>query len=138
MESTTTAPLPLYSTKAIQGFSVLFSAVAGGALLAQNLRDLGRPAAAGTALGGGIAYTALTLALVLLVPKGARGSSLGLVMGLLGGLGLNAYFARQVPDRNAFPAKSIRKPLLICLLVFLPVLLLMLYRLLLSAIYSPS
>ena len=128
MESTTTTPLPLYSTKAIHIFSVLFSAVAGGALLAQNLRDLGRPAAAWTALGGGIAYTVLALFLVSFMPEGT-GSSLSFIIGMLGGLGLNAYFGKQVPNRTAFPAKGIRKPLLICLLVFVPILLLMLYPL---------
>ena len=44
--------------------------------------------------------------------------------------GLTAYFARQVPDHDAFPAKGIRKPLLICLLVFVPLLGIVLYPLL--------
>ena len=125
-----TAPRPLYSPKAIYGFSVVFSAVAGGVLLAQNLKDLGRPAAARTALWGSIAYTGLAMVLVSFLPERAGGSAIGLGIGLVGGYGLRAYFARQVPDHNAFPAKGIGKPLLICLLVFVPILVLTLYPLL--------
>ena len=129
MEPPISPPLPLYTIKAIWGFSVFFSAVAGGVLLAQNLKDLGRPAAARTALWGSIAYTVLALVLVSFLPERSGGNSLGIGIGLLGGYGLRAYFARQVPDQAAFPAKGIRKPLLICLLVFLPILALMLYPL---------
>ena len=136
MDSTLTPPvalsahLPLYSTKAIRGFSVFFSAVAGGVLLAQNLKDLGRPAAARTALWGSIAYTVLAAVLVAGLPGRSGSGSIGIGVGLLGGWALNAYFARQVPDHDAFPTKVIRKPLLICLLVSVPLLALVLFPLL--------
>lgn len=86
------APLPLYSTKAIRGFSVFFSAVAGGVLLAQNLKDLGRPAAALTALWGSIGYTVLAAVLVSYLPAQSGGGSFGIGVGLLG------------PDRLLCPA----------------------------------
>ena len=98
MESTTTFPLALYSPKAIRGFSVFFSAVAGGALLAQNLKQLGRPAAARIALWGSIAYTVLAGVLVSYLPaRAGNGSgSLGIGIVLVGRLGLNDYFAKLV------------------------------------------
>jgi hypothetical protein len=127
--SGTSSP-PLYSARAIRGFSLVFSAVAGGVLLAQNLKTVGRPAAARMALWGSIGYTVLALVLVSFLPARVGGGSLGLMIGLVGSYGLNAYFAQVVPDKDTFPAKRIGKPLLICGLVFLPILLLVLYPLL--------
>lgn len=86
------APQPLYSTKVIRGFFVFFSAVAGGVLLAQNLKDLGRPAAARTALWGSIGYTVLAAVLVSYLPARSGGGSFGIGVGRLG------------PDRLLCPA----------------------------------
>lgn len=121
------ASRPLYSARAIMGFSVLFSAIAGGALLAQNLKAVGQPDAARRALWGGIAYTVLAGALVSFLP--GTGNSLGLVLGLGAGYAMNRYYAQLVPGHAAYPAKSIRTPLLLCLLLSLPLVLLLFYSL---------
>ena len=128
MELPTDTPTPpLYSSRAIRGFSTIFSAIAGGLLLAQNLRDVGRPEAARNALLGSIGYTALMVWLTSYLPARMGGSSIGLVIGLAGGLGLNAYFEKILPNKDDFPAKSIRKPLLICLLIFVPIVAFVIY-----------
>jgi hypothetical protein len=46
-----------------------------------------------------------------------------------GGASLAAYYQHILPTKEAYPAKGVRKPLLICLLLFIPVLLLLLYSL---------
>lgn len=119
--------LPLYSVRAVRVFSVLFSAVAGGVLTAQNLKDVGQPAAARTALWGSIGYTAAVLVLAFLLPASSGGAGIGFVVGYAGALGLEAYFKKYVENREEFPAKRIGKPLLICLLVFVPLVALVIY-----------
>ena len=121
-------PTPLYSSRAIRGFSIVFSAVAGGFLLWQNLKDLGRPDAARKALWGSIAYTVAITALLSLLPdRPSGGNSIGLVVGLAGGMGLAAYYEKIVANKDDFPAKSVGKPLLICLLIFVPLIASLIY-----------
>lgn len=76
------------------------------------------------------AYPVLAVVLGCFLPGRTVGSSIGLGIGLLGGLGLNAYFAQPVPDKEVFSTKDIGRPLLICLLVFVPLLVVALYLLL--------
>ena len=109
---------------------MLFSAAAGGFLMAQNLRDVGRPDAAPTALWGGIGYTVVVLGLSTLLPDRFGGIWLPLVVGYAGAMGLEAYFAKFVPNRGGFPAKSIKKPLVICLAIFIPLTALAIYAIL--------
>ncbi len=107
---------------------MIFSAIVGGILLAQNFRDVGQPKAARVALLGGVGYTALMVWLASLLPaRMGGGNSIGLIIGLIGGVGLNVYFEKIIPDKDAFPAKSIRKSLLICLLVFVPIVAFIIY-----------
>lgn len=110
---------PLYSVGAVRIFSILFSTVAGGALVAQNLRDVGQPAAARIALWSSLAYTALVMTLAFWLPNGGSGTWIGVATGYLGALGLEAYFRKMVPDgREGHPVKSVARPLLICVLIF--------------------
>ncbi|GAA4045796.1 hypothetical protein GCM10022409_34860 [Hymenobacter glaciei] len=90
-------------------------------MLAQNFRHVGQPKAARVSLWGGIGYTVLMVWLTSFLPARMGGNSIGLIIGLVGGYGLNAYFEQNLPNKDAFPAKSIRKPLLICLLIALPI-----------------
>ncbi|MBF9141197.1 hypothetical protein [Hymenobacter properus] len=112
--------VPLYSARAIRGFSMLFSAIAGGFLTAQNLRDVGQSEAARKALWGSIGYTLLLLWLTSYLPNRVGGTWLPLVIGYAGAMGLEAYSKKFVPNWIDFPTKSIKKPLLICLAITLP------------------
>jgi hypothetical protein len=125
-KQTVSPDFPLYSTRAIRFFSVLFSAVAGGILLAQNFKNVGRPDAARKALWGSIAYTLLVIAVTAALPEGmSGGSGIGLAVGLAGGFALSSYSETII--KGPYPAKSIWKPLLICILIFIPVVALIVY-----------
>jgi hypothetical protein len=131
MESTIETPKPpLYSAQAIRMFSILFSAVVGGVLTAQNFKAVGRFDAARKALWGSISYTILVLAVVSYLPERASNSSaIGVVTGLIGGLALTAYSDKVIPENGEFPKKKVWKPLLICLLIFIPLIALIIYLL---------
>jgi hypothetical protein len=118
----------LYSDRAIRGFSIIFSAVAGGVLLAQNFRDIGRPDAARKALWGSIGSMALVLLIMSFLPDEMSSiPGLGIGIGFAGSYVLLAYADKIMGDRSAYPAKKIGKPLLICLLIFTPLIALMVY-----------
>lgn len=102
----------LYSIGAIRVFAFLFSSIAGGLMLYQNLRTLGHPAAARQALWSGILFTVSLTALMTLIPVIGR---LSLPLNLFGSLMLGAYYQKLVPDYAQYPRKSIAGPLLICL-----------------------
>lgn len=106
--------------------------MAGGALLAHNLKATGHPGPARRALWGSIAYTVLVMVLAALLPEQVGGSWIGVATGLAGGLALTSYFQQLVPDHEAFPKRSIVKPLLICLAIFVPLLALVIYAALLT------
>ena len=99
-------------------------------MLAQNFRDVGQPKAARTALLGSIGYTVLMVWLTSFLPERMGGNSIGLIIGLVGGFGLSAYFEKNLPNKDEFPPKRIVKPLLICLAIFIPFIALLLYALL--------
>jgi hypothetical protein len=120
---------PLYSARAVRGFSMLFSAIVGGVLMAQNLKDVGQPKAARTALWASIAYTIAAIWLLAFVPATSSSSIFPVVLGYIGSLGLEMYAKKFIPNRSDFPAKSIVKPLLICLAIVVPTLLLIFYSL---------
>ena len=109
--------LRLYSAGGIKLLSLLFSAIAGGAMTAQNLKDINQPKAARIALWGSIGYPVSMLYLVAQLPKSPGIPWLSWPMGLIGGLGLEFYFNKFVSNWNAVPAKNNRKPFLVCLLV---------------------
>lgn len=96
-------------------------------MTAQNLRDVGQPEAARKALWGSIGYTVVVLWLASYLSDRVSGTWLPLVVGYAGAMGLEAYFKKFVENPADFPAKSIRKPLLICLAVTLPLVVLMVY-----------
>jgi hypothetical protein len=120
---------PLYSTLAIRVFSVFFSPIAGAVLLAQNFRDVGRPNAARKVLWLTIGPMLLLLTILALLPegKGSGNNGLGIGVGIGGGYALTLYSDSVIPNKADFPIKSIWKPLLICLLIFIPLVTLILY-----------
>ena len=124
------ASLPLYSARASRAFSMLFSAIAGGLMTAQNLKDVGQPEAARKALWGSIGYTVAMTWLMTYVPTSSTSGVFPIVVGYVGAMGLEAYAKKFIENRNEFPAKSIVKPLLICLAVAVPLVALLFYSLL--------
>ncbi|GAB3237522.1 hypothetical protein GCM10027346_29190 [Hymenobacter seoulensis] len=130
MEAVETTKLPLYSALAIRIFSFLFSPIAGGLMLAQNFRDVGRPDAARKVIWGTIGIVAVAIVLLSALPgRQVGGSGFNVAFGIGGGIALNAYFDRIVENKELFPAKKIWKPLLICLAVFTPLLIGLFYAL---------
>ncbi|MDB5271101.1 MAG: hypothetical protein JWP58_4141 [Hymenobacter sp.] len=115
------ASLPLYSARAIRAFSMLFSAIAGGVMTAQNLKDVGQPEAARKALWGSIGYTVAMVWLMTYVPIGSTSGVFPIVVGYLGAMGLEMYAKKFIASRDELPAKSIVKPLVICLCIFVPI-----------------
>ena len=124
-----TSSLPLYSARAIRAFSMLFSAIAGGVLVAQNLKDVGQPEAARKALWGSISYTVAITWLMTYVPTTASSSVFPIVAGYVGAMGVEAYAKKFIANRDEFPPKSIVKPLMICLVVTVPLVALLVYGL---------
>lgn len=104
----------IYSPQALIGFSVIFSALAGGILAFHSLRDAGHPAAARHAFWTSIGFLAFTILLGQVVP---RIPGLGLALGYAWGYWLGQYLKKYVPNESSYPRKKIVKPLLICLLV---------------------
>ena len=99
---------------------MLFSAIAGGVLTAQNLKDVGQPEAARKALWGSIGYTLAITWLLTYVPISSTSGVFPVVLGYVGSMGLEMYAKKFIENRDGFPAKSIVKPLVICLCIFVP------------------
>ena len=123
------ASLPLYSVRAIRALSMLFTAIAGGVMTAQNLKDVGQPEAARKALLGSIGYTVAMTWLMTYVPPSSTIGVFPIVVGYVGAKGLETYAKKFMEKRDAFPAKSIVKPLVICLAITVPPLAFIFYSL---------
>ena len=124
-----TANPPLYSQRSVRLFSLLFTAVAGGALTAHNLRAVGRPDAARKALWGSVAGVVVMMVLLAFLPDSSNNGAYSVGIGLASGYGLNGYADRFIATPRDFPAKSIWRPLLVCLLLFVPIIALLIYAL---------
>ena len=121
--------LSLYSARAIRAFSMLFSAIAGGVMTSQNLKDIGQPEAARKALWISFGYTVAMTWLMTYVPATSTSSVFPIAVGYIGAMGLEMYSKKFIENRDAFPAKSIVKPLLICMAIVVPLLALIFYSL---------
>ena len=108
---------------------MLFSAIAGGVMTAQNLKDVGQPEAARKAFWGSVGYTAAMTWLMTYVPISSTSGVFPIVVGYVGAMGLEAYAKKFMENRNEFPAKSIVKPLLICLAITAPLIAALFYSL---------
>ena len=108
---------------------MLFSAITGGVMTAQNLKDIGQPEAARKALWGSIGYTVAMTWLMTYVPATSSSSVFPIVVGYVGSMGLEAYSKKFIENRDVFPTKSITKPLLICLAIVVPLVALIFYSL---------
>ena len=98
-------------------------------MTAQNLKDVGQPEAARKALWGSIGYTVAMTWLMTYVPTSSTIGVFPIVVGYVGAMGLEAYAKKFIANRDEFPAKSIAKPLIICLAITVPILALVFYSL---------
>jgi hypothetical protein len=124
-----TPALKLYSGRAIRAFSMLFTAIVGGVMTARNLKDIGQPKAARKALWGSIVYAVAMIWLQTYLHITSGGPVFPFVVGYAGAMGLEAYSKQFTEKQAEFPAKSIWKPLLICLVITSPLLVFVIYRL---------
>ncbi|MBU6122685.1 hypothetical protein [Hymenobacter siberiensis] len=120
---------PLYSARAIRAFSMLFTAIAGGVMTAQNLKDIGQPEAGRKILWVSIVYAIAMIWLQTSFHITSGGPIFPFVVGYVGAIGLDAYSKQFIEKQAEFPAKSIWKPLLICLIITSPLIVLVVYRL---------
>ncbi|SET08581.1 hypothetical protein [Hymenobacter actinosclerus] len=120
---------PLYSQRSVRFFSLLFSAVAGGVLTAGNLQAVGRPEQGRKVIWASVVYTAAMAVLVSFLPASSPYGAYAAGIGLAGGYGLNTYADSFIPNKQDYPARSIWRPLLLCLLVFGSLLALLIYAL---------
>lgn len=111
-----------YTQRAIWGFSIFFSVICGAALLASNTSD---KKAKWTVMGFGILFTIAAIFLLGFLPRNT-----GLTLAVNGGgsyiltsLFWNKYLGRDTQYRT----KAIWKPLIICLLIFIPLVALIIY-----------
>jgi drug/metabolite transporter superfamily protein YnfA len=111
-----------YTQRAIWGFSVFFSVICGAVLLASNTND---KKAKWTVIGFGILFTIAAIFLLDFLPRNT-----GLTLAVNGGgsylltsLFWNKYLGRDTQYRS----KAIWKPLIICILIFIPLVALIIY-----------
>jgi hypothetical protein len=112
----------LYSKKAIQGFSILFSTIFGVVLLMSNLKAMNKPKARVEVLVFGIAYSIFTVILLNYLPKMFF---ITLLFNIFGYAVLTEYYwNRNLGKSLQYRKKEIWKPLIISisiivLLIFL-------------------
>ena len=118
----------IYSHKAIWGFSVFFSAIFGGVLLMQNLRDIGKKKEANIVLSASVIYTIITFIIVNIPEKSI--SSLTMAFNFVGGYVLSEYFFKNyIHEAELYPIKKIWKPLIISIIITLPLIITLMYAL---------
>lgn len=117
----------IYSKSAIRGFAIFFSAIFGGVLLMQNLKDLGKKKEANIVLAISIL---ITIAVIIIANMFAKSnSSIGLIGNIAGASFLADYFFKKyIPNEEDYEKKKITKPLIIGLLITLPFIALVLYH----------
>ncbi len=108
----------LYSAGGIRLLSLFFNTIVGGVMAFQNLKDVRQPKAARVVLWGSVGYTIIALFLMVRLAGPPASIWLSWTFNLLGGLGLEAYCHRFIPDWQAAPLKSNFKPIMLCLGIF--------------------
>ena len=69
----------------------------------------------------------LLIVLLSFLPIPGNNSSVGIGMGIGGGLALELYAKKYIEDWKDHPTKRIWKPLLICLAIFIPLIAVIIY-----------
>jgi uncharacterized membrane protein len=115
----------IYSKKAIWVFTILFAPLASGFMLRQNLLDIGNRRAGNNALLVSILCTATTMVIMNTIPNAPSSLTYGLNIGWAALL--SEYFFKKHFPGTDYQHKSIRKPLLICLAILIPFLVIVFY-----------
>lgn len=118
---------PIYSPKAVWGFSLFFAPVFGGFLLRQNLIEDNKKKEGNLMLIVSILFTLITFSIVTYFEP--ENSSLTYLLNMGWGAILSGYFHRKYYPEKDYKFKKIWKPLIISLLIMIPFLLLALYSL---------
>jgi hypothetical protein len=105
----------LYSKRAIQGFSILFSTLFGAVLLMSNLKKMNKLKARIEVLVFGIGYTLFTVVLLSYFPTTFF---LTLIFNFVGyGVLVEYYWNKNLGKELQYQKKQISKPLIISLLI---------------------
>ncbi len=108
----------LYSDKAIIGFSIFFTSIAGAILFSQNLKTL-KKSGGDQVIFFGIIYFILTLLLAYALPSGTL-KELCALLNIAGGYIITIYFGSKFyPEKLKYKNKKIWNALLIALLIYL-------------------
>ncbi|MBH8567620.1 hypothetical protein KB206_01900 [Microvirga sp. STS02] len=108
---------------------MLFTAIAGGVMTAQNLKDIGQVEAAHKTLWFSTMYAVFMIWLQTHLHLTLGGPVIPFLVGYMGAIGLEAYSKQFIEKQAEYPAKSIWKPLLICSVITAPLLVFVIYRL---------
>jgi hypothetical protein len=109
----------IYSSRAIWGFSIIFSSIFGGVLLMQNLKDTGRKKEGNLILLYSIIFTILTIYIVNLPEKPISNGAF--LCNMVGGGILSYYFQKKYfPNEESYEKKTIWKPLIISIVITIP------------------
>ncbi len=108
----------LYSDKVIYVFSVLFSVIAGGILLARNLKEVDRKDGIPHVLAFSVLYTFLSSYFLYVVKIGLLGT---VVLAIIGSMVLNSYYWNAYIGKGiTYYRKNYQKALMIVLLILIP------------------
>ena len=115
----------LYSDRVIYIFSILFSVFFGGILFARNLKEVDKKNGIYPVIIFSVLYTALSIYILNLINTGTPGT---FVLGAIGALVINNVFWNKYIGKDIkYHKKSYKKPLIIALAIFTPILALVIW-----------
>ena len=121
----------LYSDRVIYTFSILFSVIFGGILFAINLKEVHKRKGIYPVIIFSVLYTALSIYILNLIDVGTYAT---LALGAIGALILNTVFWNKYIGKGIkYNKRSYRKPLIIALAIFTPILALIMWATIVAA-----
>ena len=121
----------LYSDRVIYTFSILFSVIFGGILFAINLKEVDKRKGIYPVIIFSVLYTALSIYILNLIDVGTYAT---LALGAIGALILNTVFWNKYIGKGIkYNKRSYRKPLIIALAIFTPILALIMWATIVAA-----
>jgi hypothetical protein len=102
-----------YSVRAIYGFSIFFTVLAGALLLRSNLKKAGEGKGAVITLVSGIAYTLVVIIIMNLIPANKQSSSLTYLLNAAGAIVLDKVLWKKYLGEIKYKARPFWIPLII-------------------------